>query len=230
MSLKRKLNRKAVKAITKAIEPQVKMRQVARLIVTSNSWRIFSYCQTYYLPLFAWVMYKHYGFGFRRLAKLDKEMNYIFDLIGESMEKGKPVFYKFEWAREGLELEARFKYEKHEAVKPEKLDSTEAFVEWFAQCGSADIFADLEAVWLWVLYAHFGFGAKRLAKCREYMAMYSEQTKAEFIAKLDEIEQKCQWKHGEDVDGMTFETIRKRLDELGIEDGIMTLPLKVGAA
>ena len=230
MSLKRKLNRKAVKAITKAIEPQVKMRQAARLIVTSNSWRIFNYCQTYYLPLFAWVMYKHYGFGFRRLAKLDKEMNYIFDLIGESMEKGKPVFYKFEWAREGLELEARFKYEKHEAVKPEKLDSTEAFVEWFAQCGSADIFADLEAVWLWVLYAHFGFGAKRLAKCREYMAMYSEQTKAEFIAKLDEIEQKCQWKHGEDVDGMTFETIRKRLDELGIEDGIMTLPLKVGAA
>ena len=230
MSLKRKLNRKAVKAITKAIEPQVKMRQVARFIVTSNSWRIFNYCQTYYLPLFAWVMYKHYGFGFRRLAKLDKEMNYIFDLIGESMEKGKPVFYKFEWAREGLELEARFKYEKHEAVKPEKLDSTEAFVEWFAQCGSADIFADLEAVWLWVLYAHFGFGAKRLAKCREYMAMYSEQTKAEFIAKLDEIEQKCQWKHGEDVDGMTFETIRKRLDELGIEDGIMTLPLKVGAA
>ena len=230
MSLKRKLNRKAVKAITKAIEPQVKMRNAARLIVTSNSWRIFNYCQTYYLPLFAWVMYKHYGFGFRRLAKLDKEMNYIFDLIGESMEKGKPVFYKFEWAREGLELEARFKYEKHEAVKPEKLDSTEAFVEWFAQCGSADIFADLEAVWLWVLYAHFGFGAKRLAKCREYMAMYSEQTKAEFIAKLDEIEQKCQWKHGEDVDGMTFETIRKRLDELGIEDGVMTLPLKVGAA
>ena len=175
-------------------------------------------------------MYKHWGFGFRRLARLDKEMNHIFDLIGESMGKGKPVFYKFEWAREGLELEARFKYEKHEAVKPEKLDSTEAFVEWFAQCGSADIFADLEAVWLWVLYAHFGFGAKRLAKCREYMAMYSEQTKAEFIAKLDEIEQKCQWKHGEDVDGMTFETIRKRLDELGIEDGIMTLPLKVGAA
>lgn len=230
MSLKRKLNRKAVKAITKAIEPQVKMRQAARLIVTSNSWRIFNYCQTYYLPLFAWVMYKHYGFGFRRLAKLDKEMNYIFDLIGESMEKGKPVFYKFEWAREGLELEARFKYEKHEAIKPEKLDSTEAFVEWFAQCGSADIFADFEGVWLWVLYAHFGFGAKRLAKCREYMAIYSEQTKAEFIAKLDEIEQKCQWKHGEDVDGMTFETIRKRLDELGIEDGIMTLPLKVGAA
>lgn len=230
MSLKRKLNRKAVKAITKAIEPHIKMREAARFIVTSNSWRIFSYCQTYYLPLFAWVMYKHYGFGFRRLAKLDKEMNYIFDLIGESMEKGKPVFYKFEWAREGLELEARFKYEKHEAVKPEKLDSTEAFVEWFAQCGSADIFADLEGVWLWVLYAHFGFGAKRLAKCREYMAMYSEQTKAEFIAKLDEIEQKCQWKHGEDVDGMTFETIRKRLDELGIEDGIMTLPLKVGAA
>lgn len=230
MSLKRKLNRKAVKAITKAIEPQVKMRQAARLIVTSNSWRIFNYCQTYYLPLFAWVMYKHYGFGFRRLAKLDKEINHIFDLIGESMEKGKPVFYKFEWAREGLELEARFKYEKHEAVKPEKLDSTEAFVEWFAQCRSADIFADFEGVWLWVLYAHFGFGAKRLAKCREYMAMYSEQTKAEFIAKLDEIERKCQWKHGEDVDGMTFETIRKRLDELGIEDGIMTLPLKVGAA
>lgn len=230
MSLKRKLNRKAVKAITKAIEPQVKMRQAARLIVTSNSWRIFNYCQTYYLPLFAWVMYKHYGFGYRRLAKLDKEMNYIFDLIGESMEKGKPVFYKFEWAREGLELEARFKYEKHEAVKPEKLDTTDAFVEWFAQRGAADIFADLEAVWLWVLYAHFGFGAKRLAKCREYIAMYSEQTKAEFIAKLDEIENKCQWKHGEDVDGMTFETIRKRLDELGIEDGVMTLPLKVGAA
>ena len=230
MSLKRKLNRKAAKVIAKAIEPQVKMREAARFIVTSNSWRIFSYCQTYYLPTFAWIMYKHWGFGFRRLAKLNKEMNHIFDLIGESMGKGKPVFYKFEWAREGLELEARFKYEKHEAVKPEKLDSTEAFVEWFAQCGSADIFADLEAVWLWVLYAHFGFGAKRLAKCREYMAIYSEQTKAEFIAKLDEIEQKCQWKHGEDVDGMTFETIRKRLDELGIEDGIMTLPLKVGAA
>ena len=80
MSLKGKLNRKAVKAITKAIEPQVKMRNAARLIVTSNSWRIFSYCQTYYLPLFAWVMYKHYGFGFRRLAA-SGTVNIIFPML-----------------------------------------------------------------------------------------------------------------------------------------------------
>lgn len=236
MSLKRKMHRqkvakaasKSLKAFWENIPDEVKMRETARLIVTKNSWRIWTYCQTYYLPMFAWTMYKHFGFGFRRLAKLDKEMNYMFDLIGESMHKGSPEFYKFEWAREGLELEARFKYEKHKAEKPEKLDTTEAFIEWFAQCGSADIFADLEGVWLWVLYAHFGFGAKRLAKCREYMAMYSEMTKAEFLAKLDEIEQKCQWKHGDDIDGMTFRAIRRQLTKLGIEDGIMSLPLKMG--
>ena len=53
-------------------------------------------------------------------------------------------------------------------------------------------------------------------------------TKAEFLSKLDEIEQKCQWKHGGDVDGMTFRSIRRQLDKLGIEDGIMSLPLKMG--
>lgn len=224
--MQRQKNGEVAKQVLKKAKPKLKMAEQARRIVRNNHMRIYTYCQTYFFPMFGWVMYKHFGFGFRRLSRLDAEMKHIWDLIIESRE-GPHVYYRIEWVFSDIEIESGFKYVRCEKpeLKPSKLETTEAFVEHFARCASIDIIADIEVVWLWVLYAAFGFGKKRLAKAREYLMECVDLSYKEFMGRLDEMEKKCTWKHGDEHDGVAFATVRQRLAALGIEGPEMILPM-----
>lgn len=230
MSALRKMRRAAQvdarKQIKKHVAPKIKLAEAARLIVKKNYMRLWLYCQTYYFPLFGWVMYRHYGFRFRRLVRLDAEINHIWELITES-KNGPHVFHKIEWVFEALEIEGGYQYERQKTPKPEgpDCDTAESMVQYFAKAASITIIEQLEVVWLWVLYAIFGFGKKRLEDARRYLAAASELTYEEFTGRLAEMET-CTWRHDGRIDCMCFDTVRSRLKELGIEGPDMVLPLK----
>lgn len=229
MSTLRKMKRAkegaVVKKVVKNLKTKANIALAARAIVNKNSIRIWQFCQSYCFPMFGYVMYKHYGFGFRRLAKLDAEINHIWDLITESRAPGHPVYHKIEWVFEGLEVEAGYKYPRE--LKPAIQDdsSISKMAEHLAKCASIDIGAEIEAVWLWVLYASFGFGKKRLAQAKEYINQCAGLAYDEFMGRLKEMEEKCIYKHNGHADALTFNRVRQQLEKLGVKGPEMTLNL-----
>ena len=215
------VTRKAVKELVS----KANVALVARAIVHKNSMRIWQFCQSYCFPMFGYVMYKHYGFGFRRLAKLDAEINHIWDLIVESRKPGGPVFHKIEWVFEGLEVEAGYTYLRESKPVPEDESSIEKMAEYLAKCTSIDIGAEIEAVWLWVLHASFGFGKKRLAQAKEYINQCAGLSYDEFMGRLREMETKCVYKHNGHEEALTFNRVRQQLEKLGVKGPEMTLQL-----
>ena len=203
-----------------------KQKYKAADIVRKNGERIWNYCQTYYLPMFAWVMYEHYGFRTKRIIDLHNAYMHIWRLIEES-KNGPHVFLTLEWVYEGLEIEARHKYIKQEKPKANNFATLEEYVEYFSKCASFDIVADFEAVWLWVLHSEFGFGNKRLQQARDYLAQYEYMDYEDFQNRLALIEKCRPWIHDKQAEDIKFEEVRKQLRALGItEPGEMVLTLE----
>ena len=229
MSMIRKMKRAkdgmvAKKAI-KDIKTKTDIALAASAIVHRNSMRIWQFCQSYCFPMFGYVMYRHYGFGFRRLAKLDAEINHIWDLIVESRKPGGPVFHKIEWVFEGLALEAGYKYQKDSFPPIQDDSSISGMAEHLAKCSSIDIGAQVEAVWLWVLHATFGFGKKRLAQAKEYINQCAGLSYDEFMGRLREMETKCVYKHNGHEEALSFNRVRQQLAKLGVKGPEMMLQL-----
>lgn len=233
MGAKRKLKRTAEKALakktTKELKPHLKYYRAGKLLAESNVDRIGEFCRAYFIPMFGYVMHKHYGFGFTRLAKLSDELVRMINLVAESNTadkmRAKNIFIQDGDSNvphhyitalemvEDLEIECRYKFERYQKKNPPKTASAEEYAKWIAGDMAGVITDDLKIVWLHTLWTTFGFGAKRLTDCANYLKQYMWQNKKDFMAKLEEME-KCH----QGSEYIQFTSIRKMLDNLNVDD------------
>ena len=58
-------------------------------IANKNLTRIVDFCRAYYVPLFAWVLYKDFGYRYVRLVRFAQQFNKIIGLVAETNESDK---------------------------------------------------------------------------------------------------------------------------------------------
>lgn len=234
MSLKRKLKRAAMtdakKKIEKTAKPYLKKYQLGKQIAELNGARISDFCQAYYLPLFAYVMFKHFGYGYRRLERLGAVITKLIHLVAETkrcdelrakgviIKDGDPKqphhYLSISEVKEGLLAEAKYKFEPTPSRDmPDSKEDVKEFATWYAIVTANNLADNLRAIWLLTLNNEFGFGAGRLAKAVECLQLYQEMTREEFLERLEEVETKCKYQ-GKQI---RFVSSRLALERLGID-------------
>lgn len=234
MGLARKMKRAAVNEAAKKIcrenGPAIKKSFQGEAIAKRNMHRIVDFCRGFYIPLFAWTLHKHFGFGCKRLIRMGQEFNRHLELVQETQkadeftQKGNKLpkvggllphhFLSIEDMHSDMKAELGYSY-PHTKMQPlPKNGEVEDYARVFALNMSWSTLDGLKVVWLHTMWVTFGFGKKRLAECDERFRECLEDMSYNKLMKiLAEMEEKISTR----TEGLCFDNNRKILKRLGVD-------------
>jgi hypothetical protein len=199
-------------------------------IADNNLTRIVDFCRAYYVPLFAWVLYKDFGYRYVRLVRFGQQFNKIIGLVAETNEADKlrlqgvvlpesggkyPHHYlSLHDIKSDLQVECGYSYLwQKKNIAPTKA-SIEEYARHHARNHAMRTMDNMRLIWLHTMWTTFGFGKKRLKLCEEYFREHITNLPfSTFKNMLEEMEKVCQTK----TDAVSFATNRRIFKKLGVD-------------
>lgn len=234
MGLARKMKRAAVnetaKKICKESGPAIRKSFQGEAIAKKNMHRIVDFCRGFYIPLFAWTLHKHFGFGCKRLIRMGEEFNRHLELVRETQkadeftQKGNKLpkaggpfphhYLSIADMHHDMKVELGYNYPHTKMRALPKEGEVQDYARVFALNMSRSTLDGLKVVWLHTMWVTFGFGKKRLADCNE---RFKECIKDMSYNRLMEILAEMEEKVSTRTEGLCFDNNRKILKRLGVD-------------
>lgn len=232
MGLARKMKRtkvvEAAKVVKKEIGSDIKAQKTGRMIANMNIPAIDDFALAFYMPVFTYILYKDFGFGYRRLMRCQEELIELRDTVMKTLkadklramkryipERGGSLHHYINPMEimQGLYDECGFKFKFPEAGEAPEIKDVEHYAAWHAKHKMAEKCGAYQLILLWVLHTRFDFGKKRLEKFSNAVISHDCLGRGRYFAMLQEVEEKCHW----GKDRISFDWARKKLKELGVE-------------
>lgn len=186
----RKKKQKALEKAYKTQQQEKFARDYAHDIAEGNADRMQLYTKAYYFPQIVAIMHDHFGYGFDRLCRLDKDMAFCIDYYGA----------KKTGIDEAIEHWNKIGFDFHIMEQTEAPDgaSVDEKLIHYSKGVLKTIISIYEVMWLSALNMRHGFGAKRLQKAHDlfHEAMRLHIDWADFlilIARLEQIKKGKDW-------------------------------------
>ena len=218
------------KQAMRALQDEMRKSSQGEKIADRNITQITDFCRAYYIPLFAYVLYKDFGYRYVRLVRFGEQFNKIIALVAETNEADQlrargvelpaaggsyPHHYlSLSDIQSDLKVECGYLYRWQGVCEKPTGGSVNDYARYHARNHSARIMDNLKMMWLFTMWTTFAFGKKRLLLCEEY---FRERIKglpfSTFMNMLEEMELKCCTKTA----GLSFDTNRRIFKRLGVD-------------
>lgn len=219
MSLSKKISRKKttekVKAGKKIAKKITDAAIAGKRIAEFNKARILEYVECFTMPTIAYIMHKHFGFGFAKLEKLTESIQHIADVFKAKQEDGID-YIDLEGLWIGLEDEGKFVFERYQGYDDKADDcDVRSWMNRYSKNISISALEHLETIWLWALCITFNFRTRRLAECRKILARLKPLQMPYRMLEL-ELNEVCKLKNRGGKKSVEFKWLQPTIEKLDI--------------